>query len=156
MFAPRHRACIITEQGVRLYVDISNQLSKKMEYTLYSVLRVMVDAYFDDENEYERLIAMLNENTSVEVAERFVSLEIMHNDLEVAKSDLEEAYSDLEEAQSDLEVANSNLKVANSNLEVANSNLKEAQSDLEGAESRIRELEAEVEDLKKQLNSKYI
>ena len=149
MFAPRHRACIITEQVVRLYVDISNQLSKKMEYTLYSVLRVMVDAYFDDENEYERLIAMLNENTSVEVAERFVSLEIMHNDLEVAKSDLEEAYSDLEEAQSDLEVANSNL-------EVANSNLKEAQSDLEGAESRIRELEAEVEDLKKQLNSKYI
>ena len=149
MFAPRHRACIITEQVVRLYVDVSNQLSKKMEYTLYSVLRVMVDAYFDDENEYERLIAMLNENTSVEVAERFVSLEIMHNDLEVAKSDLEEAYSDLEEAQSDLEVANSNL-------EVANSNLKEAQSDLEGAESRIRELEAEVEDLKKQLNSKYI
>ena len=90
---------------------------------------------FDDENGYERLIAMLNENTSVEVAERFVSLEIMHNDLEVAKSDLEEAYSD---------------------LEVANSNLEEAQSDLEGAESRIRELEAEVEDLKKQLNSKYI
>ena len=149
MFAPRHRACIITEQVVRLYVDISNQLSKKMEYTLYSVLRVMVDAYFDDENEYGRLIAMLNENTGVEVTERFVSLEIMYNDLEVANSNLKEAYSDLEEAQSDLEVANSNL-------EVANSNLKEAQSDLEGAESRIRELEAEVEDLKKQLNSKYI
>ena len=60
----------------------------------------MVDAYFDDENEYERLIAMLNENTSVEVAERFVSLEIMHNDLEVANSNLKEAYSDLEGAES--------------------------------------------------------
>ena len=56
LFAPRDKACEITEQVVELYIKIAHQLSKKVEYTVYSVLRIMVDAYFDEESEYERLI----------------------------------------------------------------------------------------------------
>ena len=126
LFAPRDRACEITEEVVELYVKIADQLSKKVEYTVYSVLRIMVDAYFDEESEYERLINMLDNNTSVEATERFVSLEIMHNDLEAAHNDLEIAHNDLEAAHNDLEVA----------------------------ENRIKELEAKVEELEGQLDSK--
>lgn len=103
LFAPRHRAREITEEVVQLYVKIAGQLSKKLEYTVYSVLCAMVDAFFDDENEYERVILMLNENTSVDTAERFVSLEIMQNDLEIAHNDLEAAESRIQELEAKVE-----------------------------------------------------
>ena len=40
-----------------------------MEYTLYSVITIVIDAYFDDENEYRRLINMMDPKTSVESKE---------------------------------------------------------------------------------------
>ena len=117
LFAPRHHAREITEQTVQLYDKIAGQLSKKLEYTVYSVLRAMVDAYFDDESEYWGLISMMNQNTSADTAERFVSLEIM---------------------QEDLEVANNNLEVAHSNLEAAEDRIKEL-------EARVEQLEEELD-----------
>ena len=103
LFAPRHHAREITEQTVQLYDKIAGQLSKKLEYTVYSVLRAMVDAYFDDEREYWRLILMMNQNTSEDTAERFVSLEIMQNDLEVAEDKIKELEAKVEQLEEELD-----------------------------------------------------
>ena len=95
-------------------------------YTVYSVLRAMVDAYFDDESEYWGLISMMNQNTSADTAERFVSLEIMERDLEVAHN----------------------------NLEVAHSDLEAAEDKIKKLKNKIKELEAKVEQLEEELDSK--
>ena len=103
-----------------------------MWYTVYSVLRAMVDAYFDDESEYWGLISMMNQNTSADTAERFVSLEIMERDLEVAHNNLEAAHND---------------------LEVANNNLEAAEDKIKKLKNKIKELEAKVEVLDEELHS---
>ncbi len=52
LFAPRDIACEITRHAVELYNKMKNK-PRKLEYTLYSVISAMVDAYFDDEDEYD-------------------------------------------------------------------------------------------------------
>lgn len=52
LFAPRDRAREITEEVVGLYLRIIEKLSLNMEYVLYSVLYSMIDAYFDDEDDF--------------------------------------------------------------------------------------------------------
>ncbi|WP_458453908.1 hypothetical protein [Methanobrevibacter sp.] len=130
LFAPRDIACEVTRKVVELYVRIADRLHRKMESTLYTVICTMIDAYFDDEEEYRRMMSMMNENTSYESTERFVSLDIFKNNLDDKVKELEEANGRIEE-----------LEEVNSRLEVEN--------------GRIKELEAENFELKKQLrNSK--
>ena len=106
LFAPRNKAQEITEEVVKLYIEITHSISQKMESTLYSVLYVMVDAYFDDENEYRRVINMLKENTSPESIEKFESLDIAESKI----SELEKANSTANGKINELEKENANLK----------------------------------------------
>ena len=103
-----------------------------MESTLYSVLYAMVDAYFDDENEYWRVINMLKDNTSQESVEKFESVEIFKNKV-----------SELEKVN-----ASANGKIAD--LERANASANGKISDLERANA---DLEAEIKYLKSQVNN---
>ena len=57
VFAQRETAREVTRQVIELYLKIDS-MPKKLEYTLYSVLYAMIDAYFDDEKEYEELVNM--------------------------------------------------------------------------------------------------
>ena len=123
LFAPRNEAQKITEEVVMLYVSIVDNLSRKMESTLYSVLYAMVDAYFDDINEYWRVMTMLKENTSQESVEKFESVSIFKNKV-----------SELEQENS---IANGKI----ADLEKAN----------DSANGKIANLEAEIKDLKSQL-----
>lgn len=132
LFAPRCRAKEITEDVVGLYIAISDRISQKMESTLYSVLYAMVDAYFDDENEYWRVINMLKDNTSQESVEKFESVEIFKNKV-----------SELEKVN-----ASANGKIAD--LERANASANGKISDLERANA---DLEAEIKYLKSQVNN---
>lgn len=62
----------------------------------------MIDAYIDDENKYDELINMMNNNTSTESTERFASLEIMRNDLEVAENKIQKLETEIEELKKHL------------------------------------------------------
>ena len=64
LFAPRNHVCEITEKVVNLFQKIVNDLDSKMEYTLYSVITLMIDAYFTDEKKYQELMKMMNKNTT--------------------------------------------------------------------------------------------
>ncbi len=71
LYAPRERACEITEKVVNLYLDIHDDLDHEMEKCLYSVFSVLIDAFFDDETEYKRLINRVNGITSKEAKDEF-------------------------------------------------------------------------------------
>ena len=109
-----------------LYGEIADRLSQKMESALYSVLYAMVDAYFDDKNEYWRVINMLKEKTSQESVERFESLDIAQNKI------------------SELEKANAS----------ANGKISDLEDAYASANDKINDLEDEIRHLKSQLNDK--
>ncbi len=140
LYAPRELACEITEIVVNLYLKIVNDLDLKMECCLYSVITIMIDAYFDDENEYGRLTKMIDEKTSGESRQLFASHENTMESLKYAREDLARTNEDLAKANSDLARTNEDLARTNEDLAVAN--------------DRIADLEAEVKRLTDKLNGK--
>ena len=98
LYAPRERACEIMDTVVRLYLKIVEKLDLHMEYTLYSVITVLLDAFFDDEDEYRRLTKMMDDNTSQESQMRFASHESTIESLTYAKEDLAHTKDDLAKA----------------------------------------------------------
>ena len=85
LYAPRNRACEIMNTVVDFYLKIVKDLDFKMEFTLYSVITILVDAFFDDENEYRRLMDMIEENTSNKTRQRFPSEEAIIESLKYAQ-----------------------------------------------------------------------
>ena len=73
LYAPPERGPEITEKVAKLYSKISHTLDSDMEYVLHSVISIMIDAYFDDEEEYQRLINMMNGVTSTQSKEKYDS-----------------------------------------------------------------------------------
>ena len=138
VFAPRDKGKEITEEVIELYNEIIDQLSSKMEFTLYSVLFAMTDAYFDDEHEFEEVIKMLKEKTTSETIEKFETLTTFKNKV----LELEKTNNTLEKTNNTLEKTNNTLKNRNTTLE----------REKNTATTRISELEAEIADLKKQLS----
>ncbi len=126
LYAPRNRACEIMKRVVNLYLKIVNNINFKMEFTLYSVITILVDAFFDDEKEYRGLIDMIDEKTSNQTRQRFPSEEAIIESLKYA--------------QEDLAIANNDLAIANADLDEAN--------------ARIANLEEEIRRLKKHANAK--
>ena len=133
LYAPRDHACEITEEVVNIYLEIVDDLDLDLESCLYSAITIMIDAFFDDENDYRRLKDMMDNKTSGE--SKHIS--------EAHKSTIESlsyALEDLDETKSELDETNSKLDKTNSDLDMAN--------------DKIRDLEAEVKRLTEELNSK--
>ena len=127
LYAPRKHAPEILKTVINLYLKIMNNLDLKMEYTLYSVITILIDAYFDDENECARLKNMIDEKTSPESKELFESHKNTIESLEYAKEDLQQANGNLAKTKEDLEQANGNLAEANdkiAKLEAENARLR--------------------------------
>ena len=168
LYSPRDDACEITEEVIDLYLKIVDDLDFDMEYTLYSVITVMIDAYFDDENEYGRLIDMMDENTSVESKElsasHFSTIESLHwaeedlaevkEDLAVANDELVRTNDELAKASDELAKASDELAKASDELAKTSDELSEANSKLAKSNKRISILEAEVKRLTDELNGK--
>ena len=133
LYAPRDRACEIMESVVDLYLEIVFNLNVQMEYTLYSVITILIDAFFDDEDEFRRLTKMMDDNTSQESQVRFASHESTIESLNYAKEDLAHAEADLAHAEEDL---------------------AHVEEDLAKANDKIADLEAEVKRLTDELNGK--
>lgn len=70
LFAPRDNARNITRKVLDLYMQIKH-MPEKLEFTLYSVISAMINAYFDDEKEYDELINMINYETEDEIIDKF-------------------------------------------------------------------------------------
>ena len=105
LFAPQNHACEVTERVVNLYIKISDDLDFKMELILFSVIILMIDAYFDEENDFKRLMNMMNNNTSSEVIDEFSPFDGFRESLDYA----DRRISQLEEENSELEAENSRI-----------------------------------------------
>ena len=140
LYAPRKRTSEIMETVLNLYLKIVDDLDLKMEYTLYSVFHVLIDAFFDDENEYRRLTKMIDEKTSQESQVRFASQERTIQSLTYAEENLAHTKEDLANAKEDL---------THTKEDLAN-----AKEDLANANDKILRLEAEVKRLTEKLDGK--
>ena len=132
IFAQRETAREVTRQVIELYLKIE-VIPKKLEYTLYSVLYAMIDAYFVDEKEYEELINMINNETADEVIGRFETEIISQNKIIELEKELNEVIirADSEAIRADSEASRA-----------------------DNAEAEILRLKNEIKMLKNQLNSK--
>ena len=134
LYAPTAHACEITEEVVNLYQKVADSLDVKMQSCLYSLLSVMIDAYFDEENEYRRLMKMIDEKTSSE--SKYIS------------GAQEAILESLRYAKEDLDIANGKLAKTNDELAKTNDKLIKSNGDLAKSQAKIAELEAEIEKLK--------
>lgn len=119
LFAPRHKAKKITEKVIKLFNKISNKLSKKMQLTIYTVLYVLTDAYCDEENEFRRMINMLNKNISEETRNEFESFNIIKN----RNFELENKIQDMTAEQNN---ANTKIQELENKIKILESQLKNA------------------------------
>lgn len=135
LYAPRNRTCEITERVVGLYVKISKDLDYNLALILYSVICLMIDAYFDDEIEYERLIDMMDSNTSSKIVGEFHPFDGLRESLE-----------------------NANKRISEMETKVARISELEAQvsriPELEAENATIPGLKREIQELKDKLNEK--
>ena len=72
LFAPEDCAKERTREALYYYLE-SEISSKRLEYVIYSVFCCMIDAYFEDEKEFKRMMRMLDGKTSLETKEKFAS-----------------------------------------------------------------------------------
>ncbi|MBQ9161486.1 MAG: hypothetical protein IJ122_09265 [Methanobrevibacter sp.] len=92
LYAPQKDVKRITETIVDLYLTIHDDLDIKMEKCLYSVIRILTDAYIDDEKTYKRLTKMMDKNTSEETKQKFEPFDgfiesIKYRDEKIAEQD---------------------------------------------------------------------
>ena len=133
MFAPEGLEHQRTREVVELYSSITDEISKRMEFTLYFLLNAMIDANFDDEDEYQEMISMLQSNTSQKAMEEFESLNIAKNTISILKKANADAFDRID-----------NLKRVNAEAHARINHLNEVKEDLNRI---IVELQSEIEEL---------
>ena len=146
LFAQREIAPEVTRQAIELYLKI-DAMPKKLEYTLYSVLYAMIDAYFDDENEYEELVNMINNETADEIVGKFESEIISQNKIFELEKELDGANS-----RADSEASRADSEALRADSEALRADSEASRAD--NAEAENRRLKDEIEMLKSQLNFK--
>ena len=152
LYSPRNRACEITEEVVNLYLKIVNHLNMDMEYVLYSVISILLDAYYDDENEYRRIKNMLDNKTSSDSKGRFASHECTIESLKYAEEDLKFTMEKLDAANVELDVANEKLDAANVELDVANEKLDAVNVELDSVNHELDSVNHELDSVNHELD----
>jgi len=102
-------------------------------------LYVLTDVFFDDENEFRRVMSMLDEKSDPETVERFVTLDLAFKDRDDAFKDRDEAFRSRDDAFKDRDEAFRSRDDALNKVKIAN--------------ARISELEKENNELKNQLKN---
>ena len=92
---------------------------------MYSVMTTLVDAFFEDDNEYWRLMNMINNGTSKGVIEECSPFSGFKEDIMYLKEDLTDANQHIDE----LEAKNAELEAEKSELEAK---INELESKLNG------------------------
>ena len=125
LYAPREHACEITENVVELYSKVSVNLDYNMQYILYSVISMMIDAYFDDEKEYKELINMMDIKTVPDIISDFESTKrfitgYFESEEKLAERDAIIADKDDIIADKDAIIADKDAIIANDKIIMAN------------------------------------
>ena len=139
LFAPRDNARAITRQVILLYNAIKKK-PKKLEFVLYSVITAMIDAYFDDEKEFEEMMRMINSETKEEIIEKFETEIISENKIK--------------ELEEELENANARANEANARFNEINARADEANARFNEINAENIRLKAKIKELENQLNNK--
>lgn len=90
--------------------------SKRLEFVLYAVFYCMIDAYFEDQEEFDRMIDMLDQNASKETTEKCDSIMRIENKWENRLKNME---IELNEKNSELDEKNAEINKTNSEKETA-------------------------------------
>ena len=154
LYTQRDQACENTEKVVNLYLKISTNLDFKMEYILYSIITIMIDAYFDDENKYKELINMMDNNTSKEIKQKFESEEFIYEDVKFMEENMNNMKKDLTEANNTIQEQNNKIEEKNNTIQEQNDKIEEKDKKLEKANGKIADLEAEIQILKEKTYGK--
>ena len=129
LFAPREDACEITRKALTLYLEFENR-SSRLEYTLYSVFSAMIDAYFDNEHEYEELMVLINKETNDEIIGKFETEIISENKIKELEDELVKSNNERDSAYIERDSAYDKIS------EVNHENMK--------LKSRIKDLENQL------------
>ncbi len=158
LYTQRNQAYENIEKVLNLYLKVSTKLEFKIEYILYSVITIMIDAYFDDENKYNELINMINDNTSEESKQKFSLEEYLLEDMKYMKEHMEEnlaaAKNTIEKQNNEIEKQNSELEKQKYEIEKQNNEIEKQNNEIEKANGKIADLEAENQILKEKVNGK--
>ena len=144
LYTQRDQACENTEKN----------LDFKMEYILYSIITIMIDAYFDDENKYKELINMMDNNTSKEIKQKFESEEFIYEDVKFMEENMNNMKKDLTEANNTIQEQNNKIEEKNNTIQEQNNKIEEKDKKLEKANGKIADLEAEIQILKEKTYGK--
>ena len=68
LYPPVNQEVEILKEAIDLYVNTEND-NVKLRKTLYTAFYCMIDAYIDDEDEFERLVKMISKNELTEIME---------------------------------------------------------------------------------------
>ena len=68
LYPPINQEVEILKEAIDLYVNAEND-NVKLRKTLYTAFYCMIDAYIDDEDEFERLVKMISKNELTEIME---------------------------------------------------------------------------------------
>jgi len=109
-------------------------------------LYVLTDAFFDDEDEFGRVMSMLDEKSEPETVERFVTLDLAFKDRDEAFRSRDDAFKDRDEAFRSRDDAFKDRDEAFRSRDDALNKVKIANA-------RISELEKENNELKNQLKN---
>lgn len=112
LFAPEGCAKERTREALHYLLELEIT-SKRLEYVLYSVFYCMIDAYFDDEYEYKRMMNMLNQKASNETKEKFASEIRRENRLKQLSAEKDELSAERDEAYTLINFLLSELKEGN-------------------------------------------
>jgi len=134
LFAPRDKGNKITREVVGLYRKISDYIYGKLELVLYGILYVMIDAFFNDEEEYEEMMKMLKEKTTIEAQDEFENQKLTEARLNYTSEQLE--------------LTHARLNYANEQIEALTDENNNITTKYNEAQERIAELEKELKILK--------
>ncbi len=114
----------ITGEVVMLYLKIVDDLNRDMEYTFYSVISILLDAYYDDEKEYMKIQNMLDNKTSSDSKFRYASQEAILESLNFAKEDLQFSNGKLDAVNRELDMAYKKIAMLEAQNAALNDELK--------------------------------
>lgn len=125
LFAPEDCAKERTREALHYFMELEIT-SKRLEYVLYSVFYCMIDAYFDDEEEYQKVKNMLEQKVSQETRDKFASEIRRENRLMQVSAERDEALAKNSEISAERDEAFAFIRLILSEIEdVDDENIKE-------------------------------
>ena len=141
IFAPRDIADDLTEKVVELFKKIE-EFPPNTEKVLYNILRVLIDAYFDNVEEYNRMMEMLNENTNEDIIAESEIYKMLLRDIKYYQNIAQKKEAKVSKIANNME----RVKAEKNEIEAENRELKAKIAELENNPIIIKDENGNSED----------